>query len=154
MVHLIWRGSLTVAIALNGRQLPTDEEWDAYVDEFRAVCDEAGADLSRVVSIAISDGGAPTSRQRQRVTAMVGERRLRWVLLSTSRFARGVATALSWFQPDFKAYAPHEVHRAAAFLGIPGDEVPALLEAIREKDAAIGLSAVAELALGAIELNS
>lgn len=155
MVHYVWRGSLTVIGALNGRNMPTDDEWDSFVATYSGVCDARGKDLSHVTSMAISDGGAPTSKQRQKIAAAVGtDRRLRWVLLSTSRLARGVAVALSWFQPDFKVYAPEDFHRALRFLGLHDDEGPSLLAAIREADRPLGLSAVAELALEGLELNS
>jgi hypothetical protein len=154
MVHGWWRGSLTVMVVLNARVLPSDAEWEAYVEDFSAAFQKKSADASRVYALAVSDGVAPTARQRERLAAMVGDRPVRWVLLSTSRFARGVATALSWIKPDFKAYAPADFSRGARFLGIPETEHRSLLGRIRELDRAVGLSAVAGLALEGLELNS
>lgn len=153
LAFTVFRGSLTVVVCLNGRQLPTDDEWDRYLECIRGLIAETGGDLGNVRGMAISDGGAPSARQRKLLDEVTGARSMRWTLLSISRFARGVGAALAWLQPDFNAYAPSGFARAARFLGVPDGEQPALLATIRDLDRAIGLQAVAELEEGGFELE-
>jgi hypothetical protein len=145
MVHTTWRGSLTVLIAVHGRSLPADAEWQLYFDEAARLFGP-GADASRARILAITDGGAPSSRQREQLRAFLREREIWWTVITTSRFARGVTTALGWFFPRFKIYAPQDFARAAEFLGVPAAEVPSLLEAILDADHELHLDTVAEIA--------
>jgi hypothetical protein len=45
-------------------------------------------------------------------------------IMTSSRAIRGAMTALSWFMPDvFKAFAPSDWSRAAAYLGLSVDQI-------------------------------
>jgi hypothetical protein len=155
MVHTTWRGSKTVLIALNGRDLrdlPTEEEWQAYFEHGSKVF-APDADLTHVRSLAISDGGAPSSKQREQIRNHLGDREMCWALITTSRFARGVGAALSWFYPTFKSFAPRDFLRAVRFLCIPEAEIPSLWQAIVTLDERIRTQAVAEIASGGSPLS-
>ena len=149
MVHGVWRGSRTVVVAINNRELARDEDSDAYV----ATIDELLADpaeVERFGVLAISDGGVPTARQRGAILDTIGARigayLFPWALISSSRLARGAANALAAHHPRFKAFEPNELGRAAGHLGVAEDELPALWDAIRQVDRAIGSETVAEIA--------
>lgn len=150
MVYSVWRGSVTLLISIHGRALVADDEHDAYIVELGRLLAEpdAGAPL-RVVGI--SDGGAPTARQRAEVTHLMKGRTssepIPWALISRSRFARGVALGLSWLLEGYKAFAPEELRRALRYLGVKGNEVRGVWRTIRELDKHIGSAAVREMAL-------
>jgi hypothetical protein len=145
MAFTTWRGSVTVLIALHGRSMPSDEEWRRYFEAGKQLY-APGADLSRVRALNLTDGGAPSARQREQIREHMGDRELYWAIVTTSRFARGVATALGWFYPRFKAFAPQDFHRATRFLGIPEGEVESLWEAILDADRDLRTQTVAEIA--------
>jgi hypothetical protein len=140
MVSTLWSGSRTILVALNGRSFPSDAEWSDYMALARRGL-EAGA---RFRALSISDGGGPTGAQRHEAATLAGSDP-HAALVSSSRLARGIATALSWFFPSFKVFAPREIARALRWLDLPEAEVPALWEAIRAADAPLGLQAVAEI---------
>lgn len=142
MVHGIWRGSLSILVALNNREHPTTGEWDAYCDTVRGfLADPAGTAHLRALSI--SDGGGPTARQRSQVAALTGAYHTRWALVSSSRFARGIGMALAWAIGGFKAFAPQELRQTLHYLDVSAEETPGLVRAIHELDVVMQLSAVA-----------
>jgi hypothetical protein len=140
MVHGVWRGSVAVLVALNNRDHPTQPEWDAYCQTSREIL---AAGHEQVRALAISDGGGPTSRQRAQTAEVVDGRPVRWALISSSRFARSIGTALSWIIGGFKAFAPHEVLQALRYLDVRGDEIAGLLGLVQILDAQMGLTTIA-----------
>jgi hypothetical protein len=148
VAHAIWRGSKVVLVTLHNRELITDAENDELLaDLARLLEDPAALDSLRL--LAISDGGGPTARQRERVKRLLAERagapQIPWVLISTSRFARGVANALAYVLGGFRAYGPADLGRAVAYLQLDESELPQVWRVIQELDRGLGLETVAEL---------
>lgn len=105
-----------VIILVQGEHPPSDEEWKLYITALKA-----RKDLSKSKAIAVTDGGALTPTQRREVNGIVGGRGLA-VVLSTSTVVRAMVTALSWFNPLIKAFAPHEKEEAFKHLKLTPDE--------------------------------
>jgi hypothetical protein len=142
MVHGVWRGSVWVLIALHNREHPTPGEWEAYLATARTLFDE-DARRQRVRVLAISDGGGPTARQRTQAADVAAGRALPWALISGSRFARGIGTAMSWLIGGFKAFAPHELRQSLHHLEVPHGETADLVRVVRELDGPLQLATVA-----------
>ncbi len=145
MVSALWRGSRWVLIALNGRSMATDGEWQEYLTLADQMFVEVADDLTRVRALSISDGGAPTSRQRQALVARFPDRQFPVAVVTSSRLARGIGTALAWFYPAIRTFGPREFTRALVYLGIPDAEVPALWRAIVEANERISVATVLEI---------
>src|SRR4029079_16534231 len=77
-------------------------------------------------------------QERVRSTAPVA-------FLSVSTLLRGVTRELSWFNPTFRVFSPHEFPEALAHLGIPaarGDAVKGLLLELEQEMGGIKLDVV------------
>jgi len=149
MANGVWRGSHTVLLMLHKRELMTDADQQAQIEALSRVLDDrAGHPSLRL--LAISDGGAPTAAQRAELLRFLREREapeIPWVLVTSSRFARSVASVVAASVPgDYRTYEPSDLRRAAEHLGVGDGEHADLWRAIRELDQGMGLEAVAEIA--------
>ena len=44
-------------------------------------------------------------------------------VLTSGRIARGIVTAIAWFKPSIKAFAPEQMDKALGYLGLTEREV-------------------------------
>jgi hypothetical protein len=109
------RGEIMVVIHTS--RPPSDAEWKEYVDGV------ASCDLETARSIVITDGGAPSAQQRKLLNDVIGGRQPPGVVISPSTFVRGVVTALSWFNPGLKAFAPEDFDKACHYLELSPSEI-------------------------------
>jgi len=97
---------------------PHDEkEWQQYVEFVRTRL-EAGVKPRALV---VTDGAGPTSAQREQLSKVLEPHAKvsRAAVLTESRLGRGIVTALSWFVPGFRAFAPRDMDRALDYLEVP-----------------------------------
>lgn len=78
-----------------------------------------GLDLARIRILIYSKGGVPTPTQRKEMNELVKGLDIPVAVLSGSRIARGVVTALSWFNHNMKPFAPDDELDAFEYLEIP-----------------------------------
>jgi hypothetical protein len=145
MVSTVWCGrSLRVIIGLNGTEFATDEDWADWMALVRGhLADDP--QLLRSRSLVFSDGGSPTARQRREVIEACDGVRAIGSIVSSSRLVRGVGTALSWFMPEVKYFAPRDYRRALRHIGIEDDEEPGVFDVIQTANRRMGLEVVGEL---------
>lgn len=105
-------------ILVHTSRAPSDAEWDAYFSEL------VKHDPLKLKSLNFTDGGAPNGAQRKQVNDYLKGRTSRCAVVTSSPFVRGVVTALSWFNPEIKAYAADYVDSALDHLGVRDQEVP------------------------------
>jgi hypothetical protein len=104
---------------------PSAAEWAEYV---AAV---GSRDPTKLRTLVFTDGGAPTSTQRKELNAVLGGRASRGAIVSASLMVRGAVSALGWFNPLIKAFAPTEVDDALQYLGVPPEQVPLVWGEVR-----------------------
>src|SRR5262249_16125686 len=105
MIHQVWeRDRLSVVVSLHSAENPADEEWEAYLAVIKEAIDRLG--LENVRAIAVTDGGAPSSAQRNRLNQLLGGRSVPGGVVTDSALVRGIVTALSWFNRAVKSFAP------------------------------------------------
>jgi hypothetical protein len=119
-------------IAVHTSRPPSAEEWAEYI---AAV---ASRDPTKLRTLIFTDGGAPSSTQRKEVTTVLGGRPSRGAIVSASRLVRGAVSALGWFNPLIKAFAPSEVADALQYLGIRAEQVPLVWAEVRLLQAKLG----------------
>jgi hypothetical protein len=71
-------------------------------------------------SLVVSDGGAPNAVQRKQLSAVVDGKPMRSAVLTTvlsNSIKRGIATAISWTNPQFGFYRPEQVYDALDQVG-------------------------------------
>ena len=129
-VHELVGGSLMITI--NTSRPPTDEEWNDYVETYR----KRGPETLR--TLVFTDGGAPNSAQRKKVNEMLDGKTTRAAVISPNSMVRGVVTALSWFNPKIKVFAPEQLDDAFRYLEIRGAEIDTVWQVIRKLQSKLG----------------
>src|SRR5687767_15044620 len=128
-------GTLGVAIWLHTAEDPSPDEWGSGIQATRALKDARGANASSIRSVVVSDGGAPNTKQRHELTYDVFEGRPHKLSVMTNvlenPIKRGVATAISWLNPAFKA-VPVKKWRDALRHADVEDHVLEILEHLRD----------------------
>jgi hypothetical protein len=106
-----------IAVMVGGRENPSDEEWDRYIDFLEGM--KTPGPLAR--TLAVSAGGAPTSKQRARLEQRIGEERKgsKLAVVTGSTFARGVLNSWAVVHPGYRAFAPEKIADAMRFLDVP-----------------------------------
>lgn len=104
---------------------PPAEEVDAYVNELRRLKLREGAAFWKLCMFIVTDGAAPNTAQRHAILNDVFETRpIKMAAVSCALnkpIPRGIATAISWMNPSFKAFAPAQTAQAFAHLGLTSD---------------------------------
>ena len=118
MKSLLWSYDDPLAIVVHSEAAPTDREWDAYLAEFPEPDVLAGLKI-----IVYSLGGGPNGAQRSRLVHLLRDRTPRAALLTASALMRGIGTAVSWFNPNFKVFSLKERAVAFGYLAMSTDEI-------------------------------
>jgi hypothetical protein len=109
-----WSG---VLLCVHGSTDLQPEEWAAYVDyclQLPASCNKA---------LIVTDGGGPNAAQRRALQDryLSKQKEYRVAVMTDSSVVRGIVTALSWFNPDIRAF-PYDDGRslpaAMSYLGL------------------------------------
>jgi hypothetical protein len=107
---------------------PPTQEWEACIATAAQAQRAASGDVNRLRSLVVSDGGAPNVRQRQEIFAgVLGGAKSPTALITsslTNPVKRGVATAIVWLNPSFRAFDPAMTREAFAHVGCqdPADQ--------------------------------
>jgi hypothetical protein len=110
-----------VAIWLHTTQDPPMTEWSAAMKHVVEVKQALGGDVSNFKTLAISDGGAPNTVQRGELFAQILEGKSKAAVVTnvlSNRLKRGIATAIFWLNPNFRAYSPDQFDQALAHLDL------------------------------------
>lgn len=100
-------------ICVYGKQDATDEDVGEIIKVMRTL------DLKQVRMLAYTMGGTLSTRHRKAINEVVDGKFPTLAVLIGSPMARGVITALSWFNKNVKAFAPDEEIDAFSYLGVP-----------------------------------
>jgi hypothetical protein len=85
---------------------------------------QVGAKLERVRLMTITDGGAPTVRQRAKISEWWGGRRMKVCVVSRAYdnpIKRGITTAVQWINPDLGFFRPPEIRLAVAHVDLAAE---------------------------------
>ncbi len=118
---IVTLGELDLQIWLHTAQTPSDAEWDAGIQLLIDYKAAHHGDLSRYRVLAVSDGGRPGLNERTRFTSIYEKRAVPTAAVTiglSNAVMRGVATALSWLNPGFKAHGPDQFDAAIGHLGL------------------------------------
>ncbi|MDP1824250.1 MAG: hypothetical protein Q8L48_13435 [Archangium sp.] len=132
-----------VMVVALGAQNPTDAEWDETVAVGRQLLEAAGRDASRTGGIVFTDGGSPSSRQRQKARELYGEKPPSLALVTDSVVARGAAAIFSLFWPSGNAvFSSSDWEKALRHAGItPSQDAEAvrLLQSMQREVGELGV---------------
>lgn len=117
-----------VIVLVHTKDSPTEEEWKAY-------CDDARKWRTQIRGILVlSEGGGPNSVQRGELEVALDRPEAKTAVVTLSRVARGIVTAMSWFTPKIKAFSTLQIPAALEYLDIPlrsHDSINAAIKALR-----------------------
>ncbi|EYF07824.1 hypothetical protein [Chondromyces apiculatus] len=135
-----------IILVLHTDALPREEEWAKYIRLLSSI-----SEYSNARSLVFTDGGAPSTKQRQQVNAILAGRPGRAVAISHNPLIRGAITALNMFNPLVRSYPPDKLADAYAHLKLTTDEIAAIHQALKGLYAELGVRlkcAPPELQLG------
>lgn len=105
-------------LCVYGKQDATDDDVAEIIKVMRTL------DLKQVRMLAYTMGGTLSTRHRKEINTVVDGKFPPLAVLIGSPMARGVITALSWFNRNVKAFAPDEEIDAFVYLGVPQELYP------------------------------
>lgn len=108
MEHQIVEG---VMVMNHTEQNPSDGEWEAMMNEVKAF----SGGLSDMPSLVRTLGGGPSLKQRARI-AEVFNKNAKVAIITSSKVARSVGVAVSWFMPHVRTFELSAVDEALAHL--------------------------------------
>ncbi len=100
-------------LVVYGAANPTDEEWNDYLDQV------AHHGIDRTMQLIRTDGGEPTSAQRDKLNRLLDGRPVPVAVVTGSARVRLTVTALSWFNRQIRAFPVTGLRDAIAYLEIP-----------------------------------
>ncbi|MEO5725930.1 MAG: hypothetical protein ABI134_23760 [Byssovorax sp.] len=100
---------------------PTDSDWNRYMAGAKDWIERQPDKLAGTPTLVLSDGGAPNTMQRTRLTEIQEgtSTRTAVALLSDSPLVRGASRAIALFNPRFKVFKPVHFTEALDHLGVP-----------------------------------
>jgi hypothetical protein len=105
-----------VMLFVSGTVRPSEEHWQRYLDFVRShIRNLRGAPM---VAIIVARGEAPSSSQRKALAELTEAYPIRVAALVDGMVARGVVTALSWFNPGYAVFAVDDWQSAERHLGL------------------------------------
>ena len=88
--------------------------------------------------LVVTDGGGPNAAQRKVIVEAYGPAPVPVAICSSSRAARAIVTAISWFYPQpMRSFERSDIPRALQFLGIQGELARTIQEALPTLHAAV-----------------
>lgn len=108
----------SVAVMLHTKDNPADAEWDEIIDRI-------GRDFGRYkCALIITEGGGPSTMQRGQMTDTFEAKGFKGkvAVVTVNRIARGIVTALSWFNPNVKAFSTVQVNAALEYLEVTASD--------------------------------
>ncbi len=146
-INAISLNGLEVVIALHTQHDPQPEEWAHYIDTHINLKKKNAGDLSRIRNFVVTDGGAPNVKQRAMMSEAFGAASKVAVITNalSNPVKRGVATAISWANPSFKALPPEQWRIALRHVDLEGHMQMVLLELARLQSKLPPVTSLAQL---------
>jgi hypothetical protein len=122
-------GEYHIIVWLHTAADPSDEEWNQSMAAIQGLVTELDGNLSKIRTLAISDGGAPNTLQRAQFNKLIGVGKaaaVTTVLMNPVK--RGILTAVTWLNPNFRAYPPDRSHLAFEHLEITAHKAKLMAE--------------------------
>ncbi len=130
---MAWDHEARLSLVVHGKSSPSSLEWLRFLNHNRAL---AGRDLRVLVC---TYGGGPDADQRRELAEAVGHVIVPTVIMTNSMIARGIVSALNWFNPSLKALPIDADLAAHRFLGLTAAESARALDLRKKLERELGL---------------
>jgi hypothetical protein len=130
LVSVVWQDAThALLLALHGEAAPSEAEWDQYCSAITGVLAHPNG-----FGMVLTDGGTPNTAQRDRMRRKDGGVARLNAVITDKAVVRGVVTAVSWFNPKIRAFAPREFPQAFEFLGLRAAQIRSVCAALQRLD--------------------
>ena len=133
MNTFLWKRLDDYFVVVHTTTPPSDNEWNEVLAEFRKF-----DDLKRARIFVYTEGGAPNARQRALLNQVMATAKPPVAVLTSSSLARAAGTAISWFNPAIRLFAPDDAESALDHLAAAGVDRVRLRKALHELKAKLG----------------
>lgn len=125
-----------ILILVHTKDSPADAEWAAYLADARTWRDKIEGFL------VVTEGGGPNTLQRGEMNDVLEaeKRGGKTAVVTLSRIARGIVTALSWFNPGIKAFSTINVPAALDYLNVPKPDQDGLMMELKRLKGELGIT--------------
>ncbi len=115
---------------VHSKKTANDQEGEGVIRAYRSLGDQLG----EYRQIVITDGGGPSSAQRQRMQAEFGDalKLMPTAVLSDAITVRFVISSLRLFMKNIKAFEARDVPGALEFAGVPADAQDTVRKRLQE----------------------
>lgn len=123
-------------ILVHTKDAPDDVQWKEYVAAARGWKKDIHAFL------VVSDGGGPNAMQRAELDEAIDIEHHpgKTAVVTVSRIARGIVTAISWFSPGIKSFGTNQLAQAIEYLGASPGEVESVSNEVRRLKKSLGIA--------------
>lgn len=127
-------GEREVLLFLHTPLPPSRDEWGAMMGDLLSYAEKNEA--RRIVTLVVSDGGGPDVSMRAEMLDYFKRYHLhmKTSVVTVSRFVRGIVSAVSWFNPQIRAFTPSQLLPALTHLGMSAGAKPRLLQELAEME--------------------
>jgi hypothetical protein len=140
---MAWDHDVRLSIVVHGKTSPSRLEWSRFVNDTRAL---GGRELRVLVC---TYGGGPDGAQRRELADAVRNVIVPTVIMTNSIVARGIVTAMHWFNPSMKVLPIDADTTAHSFLGLDPNEAERALELRRKLERELMLGRFERVGAGA-----
>ena len=136
-----------IVLLVHSADPPNNADWDEYVQALAKAARNGATGL-----LVLTDGVGPDSTQRK----MISDIKLRTAVVTLSRMARGIVTALGWLGANIRAFAPDQMDEALDSLGVPAADREAVSRRLAAMRLEVAGKSAAAMAVAEIQevLNS
>lgn len=124
-----------LVILVHTKDSPDDAEWREYA--------QAASKWKKDIQgfLVISEGGGPNTMQRAELDTAIGieSHSAKTAVVTVSRIARGIVTAIGWFNTTIKAFSTNQMAQALEYLGVSATEVDSVNVEIKRLRKDLGL---------------
>jgi len=133
LAYSIFKRRLLVLV--HTKDAPDDTEWAEYTAS-------AGQGKKEIQGILVySAGGGPNTMQRAQLDEAMGieSHPAKVAVVTVSRIARGIVTAIGWFSGGIKSFGTHQLPQAIEFLGTPASDVALVTSEVARLKKSLGI---------------
>ena len=128
-----WGGEALMLVA-HTKKKPDAATWTAMCEAIAAAL-ETRDELRTLV---FTDGGGPSSSQRDELAAVTKGKRYRVGVVTGASAVRFIVSSMAFFNPTIKSFPPVDWRRSLEYLGVPPAELEEVAEEVRRLSARPG----------------
>ena len=117
----------SVLLVCSTKKSPDAETWS---DHCHVIAE--GLRRDKFGTLVLTDGGGPSSAQREELAQATGRKRYPISVVSNASIVRFIVTSIALFNPAIQSFLPADWRRALSHLGVAPTELKAIERVIRD----------------------